>query len=218
VAAYKAYNVYDTVSTSVDNFNTVTDPTASLGEKAAAVADSASALVGAPKFLRNITGKLGSKFKNRNNNATANNSATVGDKKQSAANSSDKETDKKGESKEEIAKKGTPQKTEIVERAMTKAELEHLKDKGTLRFGKSDETFVTDNVNTDVKRARQRLALPKEPEVRVKIEVEAGKFSKPTKVEPFELPDSGGKVLPGGGTERVAEGVIRAKIIEVNEF
>lgn len=110
--------------------------------------------------------------------------------------------------------------TEVVQRAMSRAELEYLEKNGTLRFGKAgtelDPTFVSDAVNADLTRARLRLALPKTPEVRVTLEVEEGIFSAPSKVKPLDL--GNGRILPGGGTERTATGVIRARVLGVDEF
>ena len=112
--------------------------------------------------------------------------------------------------------KGTRGSTEIVQRAMSRAELDFLREKGVLRFGRSDRTFVSDAVNSNANRARQRLGLPKQPEVRVTIEVPAGRFSSPTRVEPFDL--GNGRLLPGGGLERSTTGVVPARIIRVDEF
>ena len=71
--------------------------------------------------------------------------------------------------------------------------------------------YASDAVNANANRARQRLALPKEPEVRVTIEVPKGTFSPPSKVKPdFKM--------PGGGTERTATGKIPVKIKRVDEM
>jgi hypothetical protein len=101
--------------------------------------------------------------------------------------------------------------TEIVERAMSKAELKATKETGLLRGGREGTHYVSDAVNTSGNRARERLALPQKPEVKATLEVPAGKFSKPTKVKP----DYG---MPGGGTERKATGQIPAKVKKVEEF
>lgn len=138
VAAYKAYNVYDTVSTSVDNYNTVTDPDASLGEKALAVADSASALAGVPKPLRSIAGKIRSKAKNKNKNTTAENSK-VSDKQEQPdadSNSPDNKTDKNSESKESVEE----------------AQVVKNKREGTRREEKVAEQLQKDNPNASVQR------------------------------------------------------------------
>lgn len=68
--------------------------------------------------------------------------------------------------------------------------------------------YVTDTANTDPLRARQRLALPQMPEVRVTLEVLKGAFSQPSRVDPaFNM--------PGDGMERTATGNIPVKILEV---
>lgn len=104
--------------------------------------------------------------------------------------------------------------TEVVQRAMSKAELKSIGESGTLsRGGRSGDHFVSDAVNPDGNRARQRLALPQTPEVRATLEVPKGTFSPPAKVEPkFGM--------PGGGTERIAPGHmdIPARIRSVDDF
>jgi len=99
--------------------------------------------------------------------------------------------------------------TEVVQRSMSRAELEATRSTGLIRGGKPGPHFVTDAVNSDPLRARQRLALPQTPEVRVTLEVPDGTFSSPTKVRP----DHG---MPGGGTERVATGNIPVRILRTD--
>ena len=84
---------------------------------------------------------------------------------------------------------------------------------GLLRGGKEGVHYVSDAVNSDVKRAQQRLSLdPKNKyDVRTTLEVPKGKLSPPTKVKP----DNG---MPGGGTERTGTGKIPAKIIRTEEY
>ena len=101
--------------------------------------------------------------------------------------------------------------TEIVQRAMSRAELEATKKTGLLRGGREGTHHVSDAVNSSSKRTRQRLALPKQPEVRVTMEVPAGKFSRPSKVSPAYN-------MPGGGMERTATGKIPVKILRVNAY
>jgi len=97
-------------------------------------------------------------------------------------------------------------KTEIVQRYMSRAELKATAKTGLLRGGRKGVHYVTDAANKTAKRARQRLSLSGTPEIRVKLEVPAGKFSLPSKVQPkFSM--------PGGGLERTATGNIPAKII-----
>ncbi|NKD88809.1 hypothetical protein HEQ72_10915 [Haematospirillum sp. 15-248] len=98
-------------------------------------------------------------------------------------------------------------KTEIVQRWMSNAELEATRKTGLLRGGREGTHYVTNSASSNALRARQRSALPQTPEVRVILEVPAGKFSAPSKVEPaFNM--------PGGGMERTAIGDIPVKIIK----
>jgi RHS repeat-associated protein len=106
-----------------------------------------------------------------------------------------------------FAKEGAA--VETVQRWMSKAELSATQETGLLRGGREGTHYVTDAANADALRARQRLALPQTPEVRVTLEVPGGTFSAPSKVEPkFNM--------PGGGGERTATGNISVKIRGVN--
>jgi hypothetical protein len=99
--------------------------------------------------------------------------------------------------------------TETVQRWMSRAELEATQSSGLLRGGREGTHFVTDAANTSAQRARQRLALPQTPEVRVTMEVPAGSFSPPSRVQPaFNM--------PGGGMERTATGNIPVNILRVD--
>ena len=104
--------------------------------------------------------------------------------------------------------------TEVVQRAMSRAELAATESSGLLRGGRSGTHFASDAVNSTAGRAQQRLALPNTPEVRVTLEVPGGTFSPPTRVQPLELP--GGRVVPGGGMERTATGLVPVRIIRVD--
>ena len=106
--------------------------------------------------------------------------------------------------------------TEIVERAMSRAELAATRDTGLVRGGRAGMHFVSDAVNSSATRAQQRLALPTRPEVRAKLEVPAGRFSVPSRVAPLDL--GGGRILPGGGMERSATGPIPARIVGVDDL
>ena len=111
----------------------------------------------------------------------------------------------------------TGRQTEIVQRAMSRAELQGIKNRGILsRGGRSGDHYVSDAVNSTANRARQRLALPVQPEVRVTLEVPKGVFSAPTKVQPYTLPN--GQVLPGGGMERIAPGNIDVPVRVISIF
>jgi RHS repeat-associated protein len=106
--------------------------------------------------------------------------------------------------------------TEIVQRAMTRAELAATRETGLVRGGRGGTHYVSDAVNSNAGRAQQRLGLPLRPEVRVTMEVPAGQFSPPSTVQPYELP--GGGVLPGGGTERTASGNVPARVLGVDKL
>jgi len=67
---------------------------------------------------------------------------------------------------------------------------------------------VSPAANSDPLRARQRLALPQTPEVKVRMEVPGRVLSNPTKVDPANG-------MPGGGLERSATGIIPVKILKV---
>ena len=104
--------------------------------------------------------------------------------------------------------------TEIVQRAMSRAEAGSIRGSGVLsRGGRSGEHHVSDSVNSNAERARQRLALGETPEVRVTLEVPKGVFSQPSKVAPKNN-------MPGGGMERTAPGSldVPSKIRGVHEF
>jgi hypothetical protein len=60
-------------------------------------------------------------------------------------------------------------------------------------------------------RARQRLSLYKTPEVRATMEVKKGVFSKPRIIKPANK-------MPGGGTERLARGKVRIKVIDETKY
>lgn len=92
---------------------------------------------------------------------------------------------------------------------MSKAELKATQETGLIRGGRDGVHYVTDAANSSAKRARQRTALDNTPEVRVTMDVPAGTFSSPTKVQPKYG-------MPGGGTERTATGNIPATIRNVD--
>lgn len=100
---------------------------------------------------------------------------------------------------------------EVVQRAMARAELEATESTGLLRGGRGGTHYASDAVNSDALRARQRLALGGTPEVRVTMEVPAGRFSAPSRVQPLNN-------MPGGGMERTATGNIPAKVLRVDEY
>ena len=96
--------------------------------------------------------------------------------------------------------------TEVVQRAMSRAELEATLDTGLVRGGRDGTHYVSDAVNHDANRARQRLALPQTPEVRVDLEVPRGAFGPPSRVDP----NFG---MPGGGMERTGTGPIPCRVV-----
>ncbi|QQR72312.1 MAG: hypothetical protein IPJ17_12350 [Holophagales bacterium] len=101
--------------------------------------------------------------------------------------------------------------TEVVQRAMSTAELEATRASGLLRGGRSGTHYVSDAISSSADRARQRLALAQTPEVRVTLEVPAGAFSAPTRVTPANG-------MPGGGMERTATGSILVRILDVLSY
>ena len=101
---------------------------------------------------------------------------------------------------------GATKETSVVQRWMSKAELEATKDTGLLRGGREGTHHVTDAASADPLRARQRLALDRTPEVRATLEVPSSALSAPSKVNPkFNM--------PGGGMERTATGNVPARVI-----
>jgi hypothetical protein len=109
-----------------------------------------------------------------------------------------------------VVGKVIPKRKEIVQRWMSKAELQATRETGLIRGGRSGEHYVTDFANKNAQRARQRLALDHTPEIRVSLEVPKGVFSSPRKVDP--LYD-----MSGGGMERTAIGEIPVNILKVYE-
>jgi hypothetical protein len=99
---------------------------------------------------------------------------------------------------------------------MSKSELEATLQTGKMRGGRAGTHYVSDSVNSTANRARQRLALPVNPQVRVTLAVPAGTFSKPSRVRSMTLPD--GTVLQGGGMERSAVGDIPVSVIKVDDL
>ena len=79
---------------------------------------------------------------------------------------------------------------------------QHSHKKWTIRGGPG---------NSNSLRARQRLALPQTPEVRVTLEVPSGAFSPPKLVDP--LYD-----MPGGGLERMGTGEIACRVVAVLDY
>jgi hypothetical protein len=101
--------------------------------------------------------------------------------------------------------------TELVQRAMSRAELQATQETGLIRGGREGTNYVSDNVNSNALRARQRLVLPQTPEVRVTLEVPRGAFSPPKLVDP--LYD-----MPGGGMERMGTGQIACRVVAVLDY
>lgn len=94
---------------------------------------------------------------------------------------------------------------------MSRAELEATQQTGLVRGGRDGTHYATDAANSDALRARERLALPQTPEVRVTLKVPEGAFSSPSRVQP-------GFGMPGGGMERTATGKVPAKVVRVDEL
>lgn len=96
--------------------------------------------------------------------------------------------------------------TELVQRWMSRAELDATIDTGLVRGGRDGTHYVTDFANHNALRARQRLALPQTGEVRVQLEVPRGAFSTPKRVGPDYF-------MPGGGMERTATGAVPCRVV-----
>jgi len=94
---------------------------------------------------------------------------------------------------------------------MSRAELVNTQETGLLRGGRDGTHYVSDAVNSDANRARQRLALGQTPEVKVTMEVPAGTVGPPSRVAPANN-------MPGGGTERTATGQVPVTIRKVEEY
>ena len=103
------------------------------------------------------------------------------------------------------------QGVEVVQRAMSKAELKATKATGLLRGGREGTHYVSNSVNNSARRAQKRLALSGKPELKVTMEVPSGAFSDPTKVPP-----KFGQ--PGGGMERTATGEVPVRILKEREY
>ena len=105
--------------------------------------------------------------------------------------------------------------TEVVQRAMSRAELKATEDTGLLRGGKvgtpENPHYVSNAVNSQANRARQRLALPQTPEVRATLEVPAGTFSPSSTVQSKYN-------MYGGGSERTAVGQVPARVLRVDDM
>jgi len=107
--------------------------------------------------------------------------------------------------------KSTKSATEIVQRAMSQAELTATQKTGLLRGGRNGIHYVSNAINSNAKRAQQRLSLPQRPEVRVTLEVPSGRFSQASRILPY-------KGMPGGGMERKATGNVPVRVINVRRF
>jgi hypothetical protein len=100
---------------------------------------------------------------------------------------------------------------EVVQRAMSLAELEATVATGLIRGGRSGTHYVSNAVNKNALRARQRLALGQTPQVRVTMEVPRGVFSPPSAVRPMLR-------MPGGGMERTATGNVPVRILGIHRY
>lgn len=106
---------------------------------------------------------------------------------------------------------GADEGTEVVQRAMSRAELEATQRTGLVRGGRPGTHYVSDNVNTSALRARQRLALPQTPELQVYMRVPQNVFSSPTRIPPrFQM--------PGGGLQRSAQGRVPCQVVRVRSY
>ena len=94
---------------------------------------------------------------------------------------------------------------------MSFAELRATEATGLLRGGRSGTHYVSDAVNTSANRARQRLALAVTPQVRVRLQVPAGRLSTPRTIRPkFGM--------SGGGLERRGWGDIPVRVLSSRAY
>jgi hypothetical protein len=101
----------------------------------------------------------------------------------------------------------------VVERVMSRAELQATESSGLLRGGRSGTHFVTDDVGTDSSLgAKSRLDLPTEPEFKVTIELDKNAVSGSSPVPGNQF----GEV--GGGTQRMGTGNVQVKILSVQRL
>ena len=98
--------------------------------------------------------------------------------------------------------------TEVVQRAMSRAELKATRNTHLVRGGRPGTHYATDSANSKALRARQRLALPQTPEVIVDLEVRRGIFGPAARVKR----NFG---MPGGGLERIATGPVPCQVVGV---
>lgn len=101
--------------------------------------------------------------------------------------------------------------TVVVQRVMSRAELEATEKTGLLRGGREGTHFVTDSAPDSAAEAQRQLALPNTPEIKVTMEVPKSAVSSS---EPVGS-DFG---QPGGGTQRTATGQVPVKIISVKDL
>jgi len=101
--------------------------------------------------------------------------------------------------------------TVVVQRVMSRAELEATEKTGLLRGGRAGTHFVTDSAPDSASAAQQQLALPNTPEVKVTMEVPKSALSAPEPV----TSDFG---QPGGGTQMTATGNVSVKIVSVKDL
>ena len=92
-----------------------------------------------------------------------------------------------------------------VERAVTSGEIEATLGTGLVRGGREAPHFVADAVPQSAEAALRRLALPSTPTHKITLQVPADALTAARRVRP-----AFGQ--PGGGSERLAEGQIRALI------
>ena len=102
--AYRAYSAVDSVSSAVDDFQTLASDDASTSEKAASVFSLAANAVGVPKVVRDKAGKVFSTQKTKSNRKRNNRSNSQAEKPDS--NGSDGNTEKSGGNKEKSTSDG----------------------------------------------------------------------------------------------------------------
>lgn len=110
-----------------------------------------------------------------------------------------------------LAAEGTAGETEIVNRTMSQAELDATRDTGLVRGGRAGTHFVSNDLYATAGEAKAQLSLPQLPDLVAELEVPRGAFSESEPVPP----DFG---EPGGGTQRLGEGPIPARVGRVQYY
>jgi len=102
---------------------------------------------------------------------------------------------------------------ETVQRVGARAEADDVRRTGQVRGSRGDQGthYASDDANNSATRAQRRLALDRRPQVKMKMEVKRGTFSRPTRVKPKYG-------QPGGGLERTAIGRVPTRLVRTRNL